>query len=510
MSAVHALRPSGSSGAAARIGRNFSYRFVSQVLWAVINVGGLSLLGNYLHAEGYGRYAFYYALLPLIGALGDFGVGIIVTREMARAPQEGRRILGDALLLKAAISGTLFLLACVTAWVFFEPPVAWLIVLVAAAALTEIAQDPAIWLFRAHERQDVEAWLMVGSQVAWIAGLAACAWLRLPLAWLLGASTAAFALRVLVGAWLVPRLAYKPEFRFDAVRLAGYVREGLPYGLAMLGVVFHGRVAVLLLQALSSAKDVAWFNVAYMLSQPFGFVSTALTLSAFPVIARYAKESPERLRETLRKAAKYQVVVSLPLMTGMILLSERVIPLLFHGDDFAKAGTALKVTSFAMVFIFLNLMSRYVLAALGRQRLYLYAILAGLAVNAGTCFLLIPRFGYLGACIAYLGAETTIFAVCQIALNRHVDLPALLRESVRPRAAAAGMGVVVVLLQRTPLFVVVPAGAVAYGALLFVFRAVSPHELSLIQKIAASFRRRESAPLAASRVVVRPEVEAEA
>jgi O-antigen/teichoic acid export membrane protein len=478
---------SASLSASTRIGRNVSFRLVSQVLWALSNVAGLSLLGNYLRAEGYGTYSFYYAFIPLIGALADLGIGIILTREMARDEANARRLYGDALMLKGLFSGTLLIASVVIAWTAFPPAVAWLICLVAAAALIEIAQDPTIWLFRARERQDVEALLLILSQVAWIAGLAVGAWLELPLSYLLGVQAGAFALRLGIGA-VIANSTLRPEFQWDPARLRSWIRQGLPYGLAMFGVVLHGRVAVLMLQTFSTAKDVAWFNVAYMLSQPFGFISTALSMSAFPVLARYADGSPEALKEALHKTCKYQIVVSLPLMTGLFLISERVIPLLFHGDDFAQAGTALRFTSLAIVFIFLNLMARFVLAALGRQQIYLRAIVAGLAVNAGLCLLLIPRMGFVGACIAYVGAEFSIFAICQTVLARHMEPARMLRDAVRPLVAALGMGAVVLALQQAPLPVVIGAGALTYGVLLLALRVLSPRELSIVKGVYASFR----------------------
>ena len=64
------------------IGRSFSFRLAAQILSALVNVAGMAVLGNTLAAEGYGTYAFYYALVPLIAALSDLGIGAIVTHEL--------------------------------------------------------------------------------------------------------------------------------------------------------------------------------------------------------------------------------------------------------------------------------------------------------------------------------------------------------------------------------------------------------------------------------------------
>ena len=479
--------PHGSS-AATRVGRNFSFRMGSQVLSALINVAGLALLGNYLHAQGYGQYAFYYALIPLIGSLGDLGVGIIVTREIARDPGNGRRTFGDAVLIKSLVSGLILALAAVTAWLFFPAGPALLICLVAAAALIENSQDPCVWLFRAYERQDVEALLLTVSQVTWLAGLLIGVWLKLDLTFLIGTATLAFLVRLAVGALMVSRMVYRPSFEPDLGRLRHWVEQGLPFGAAMFGVVLYGRVGVLLLQAFSTSADVAYFNVAYMLSQPLGFISTALSMSAFPILARYAQHDPESLRRALRKTSKYQMVVTLPATVGLFLLAERIIPLLFHGQDFGKAGLALKIMSLGLTLIFINLMARYVLAALDRQQHYLRSIVVGLLVNTVLGLILIPRFGFVGACAAYVGAELAIFLICQAALRRYVSVADQAREAARPLLAAAGMGVVLAALSAAHLLVQIAVGAAVYGALLLALKGLSPSELRVLRGICGSFR----------------------
>jgi O-antigen/teichoic acid export membrane protein len=253
---------------------------------------------------------------------------------------------------------------------------------------------------------------------------------------------------------------------------------------------------VIALKAFSTAQDVAYFNVAYMLSQPLGFVSSALSMAAFPLLARYAQQNPESLRLALRKTSKYQLLVTLPAMVGLFLLAERLIPLLFHGTDFGKAGMALKIMSLGLTFIFLNLMSRYVLAALDRQQTYLRAIVVGLAVNVILCFVLIPRFGFVGACLAYLGAEAAIFVVCQNAMARYVAWLDLAKDAVRPAVAALGMGLVVSALQDMNPFLVMAFGATTYGALLLALRALSPQELSILKGVYVSFRLPGSTQLA--------------
>src|SRR5262249_55203272 len=150
-----------------------------------------------------------------------------------------------------------------------------LVILVAATALIDFSQDASVWIFRAHDRQDLEALLLMVSQLIWLGGIAWCAWVRAPLSWYLGSAAVAFLLRTRLGFSIVTRPLSGPVFTPRWDRLRHLMREGLPFGLALFAVVLYGRVGVLLLKAMATSSDVAYFNVGYMLSQPLGFVSSA-------------------------------------------------------------------------------------------------------------------------------------------------------------------------------------------------------------------------------------------
>jgi O-antigen/teichoic acid export membrane protein len=477
-----------ASATARVIGRSFSFRLAAQILSALINVAGMAVLGNALAAQGYGEYAFYYALVPLIAALSDLGIGAIVTREIARDRASGPLHFGDALIVKGIVSGLLLLVVLLAMPWTLGPGQRLLVAVVAATALIDFSQDVGVWIFRAHDRQDLEALLLMVSQLVWLAGIAWCAAIHAPLWWFLASATLAFLLRAVLGLWIATRRLYRPVFAPRWDRLRRLMREGLPFGLAMFVVVLYGRAGVLMLKAMATTSDVAFFNVGYMLSQPLGFVSSAFNVSAFPSLSRAWALGPPAVRPMLRRAVKFQFLAALPLAVGLFLLAPRVVPLLLKGADFRRAALTLQVMSLGLPLIFLNLMSRYVLTAFDRQRTYLTAILVGLAANVTTAALAIPRYGAAGACGALVAGELAVFLVCLRSLAPLLTAQDLLREVARPLAAAALMGVVVFLLRGANLVLVTGLGAAVYVIGLWLVRAFSADELRVLRAVAHSFR----------------------
>jgi O-antigen/teichoic acid export membrane protein len=487
----------------ARVGRNTAFRATAQGLSAVINVVGMVLLGNGLSAAGYGEYAYWYALIPLVASVCDLGAGTIVTRDMVRTPADAARVLGDGLLLRAIV-GVVLILGSVAGGLALPPAERALLALVTLAAVLDFSQDGAVWTFRARERLDLESALLLVSQLAWLGGIAATLSFGGSLAALLGAAAAAFLVRTIVGAALLARMGLWPRFAFDARRLRGLIAEGWPIGLSLLLVVVYGRVGVFALKAFSTSVEVACFNVAYLLSQPFGFLASALSMAAFPAFARRAVRAevgtgagPGGLAGPMRAAVKYQLLVSVPIAAGLLLLASSLVPILFHhGKGYGGAVAALRVVSLALPFVFLNLHARYLLAAIGRQRIYLAAVCVGLVVNVVGCALTARAFGALGAAWTFAAAETLVFVVCQVSLAAEMPLPVMLAQAWRPLAAAVVMGVAVAMARGVGPYVQIAVGAVAYVAVLVVTRALSREEWAVLRGVLATFRPSRSAGLA--------------
>lgn len=478
------------------VGRNFAYRIVSQAASAVLNVAAMIMLGRVLGPEGYGQYAFFYALIPLVSNLSTAGIGIIVTREIARDPESGPRLMGDAIMLKLLLGALVVLAAAVITPRLFGPGETLLLLIVIAASLLDFGQDVSIWVLRAHERLDLEARLLLVSQLAWLALIGGAIALDAGLPALLGAATIAFALRAGVGAWIVRRRYPAPILAPDFSRLRGLLREGLPFGLALFAVVLYGRIGLLMLKGMATTVDVSSYHVAYLLSQPFTFAAAALSMAMFPSLSRRAQQAVPDLNGSLRRAFKWQFLMALPLTLGLAVLADPLIALFFAGHGFESAAVALRLMSLGLTLFFLNHSARYVLAAIDRQRTYLVAVLIGLAVNAAMCVVLIPRFGFVGACLALLGAEGVIWLICLHALGRHVRVAEIARDALRPLAAVSIAALWILAGQVVSPFLLAGAAAVTYVLVLWWTRALSPMEIRVLRGVLQSFvgPRRMSPP----------------
>lgn len=480
--------------AATRIGRNTAFRVVAQSLSALINVAGMLILGRHLSASGYGEYVAWYALAPLLASVADLGMGVGVTRAIARDPGSAPRVLGDALLVRALVALVVLLGVAGLAWPVLGAARTVLVVCVAAAALLDFGADAAVWVSRGRERLEVEAVLLLVSQLVWLAGIATAAALSAALPAFLGVAAVAFALRTGAGAAWLARQGVRPVFEMAWPRIAAAVREGLPVAFALLLVVLYGRAGVFALQLGSTPAEVGCFNVAWMLAQPLGFLASSLAVALFPSVAR-AGADRAALAAPLRAANRYQWMLSLPIAAGLSLVAPAVVPLFFPDRaGFASAASALRVMALALPFVFLNLQSRYLLAACDAAAVYLRAVALGLVIEVVGCALLVREHGALGAAWTFVAAEIVVFAVTQSALARRSGSAGLFGEAVRPAIATAVMAAAVVALATQPLALVVAAGAAVYAVSLAVVGGWRGRESRLLADVIRSFQPVRRAP----------------
>jgi O-antigen/teichoic acid export membrane protein len=286
----------------------------------------------------------------------------------------------------------------------------------------------------------------------------------------------------------------RPVFEPAWTRAAAAVREGLPVALSLLLVVLYGRAGVFALQWGSTPAEVGCFNVAWMLAQPLGFLASSLAVALFPAVARAGRDRAA-LAVSLRAANRYQWMLSLPLAAGLSLVAPAVVALLFPGrEGFANAVPALRVVALALPFVFLNLQSRYLLAACDAAGAYLRAVAIGLAVVVAGCAGLVREHGALGAAWTFVVAEAAVFAVTQFALARRCDPAGLFAEALRPAVAALAMVAAAAPLSHLPLALVVAVGAVVYAVVLAAVGGWRRRESQLLLAVVRSFQPLRRAP----------------
>ena len=429
------------------------------------------VVARVLGLEAFGELATVTAYLAILGVVSDFGLSRLVVRDVARDPGLGRSYLVQSLLVRTglAVLGALLFGTAMTL-LGYSPATqiaAWvggLSLVTGAAALTVVA------ILSAREEMGRVAVLstLVGALTL------ATAWPVLAAGWgvvgLLGALAFVNLAQAALGGWWIWRdgLAPRPVPALSVSALWRFLLLGLPYvGFNLLSIVYL-RAAPLLLSVLRGAESVGLYMAAFRLVEAFALVPLAVVAATFPVMAVQARAGDGALGRTYGHALRLLGLLALPLAAGTTILAGPLVDLVY-GPSYREAGGLLAILVWGLTLLYLNAPVGNVILASDRAARYL----PWAALHTGASVLvtgwLAAGSGVRGAAWGYVLAEAAGFVLqlwfVRAIVGRLPDFPRLL---ARPAIATLAMSGVVrgLWLIGTPLFLVIPAGVLAYGAAL--------------------------------------------
>lgn len=443
----------------------------------------LALIARHLGDEAFGRLSYAFSLASLVGILVEYGFSAVLTREVARRPEEAARYLSNVLTLRLGLSAVSIPLTVLVSLVTGASRATLGPVYVAAAA-TSVAGLYAISssLFIGRERMEFPSGILVGSKLVAI-GLGL-------LAIRLGAGVVGIALIFLLEPVLnlfvsIPLLRRHMGLRFvpafDPAFCWNLVREATPFALAlMLGLVYF-RTDVVMLSAMKGSQYVGWYSAGYRLLEGLVYVPAAFVNTVYPTFSRLKTSSELQLRTAVARSWEFVVAFSLPVAIALTLTSDRLVPLLF-GEEFRETVGVLRWIGPTLFFLFINNLLGMVLGAVDRQAIQFYASLAGVAVNVALNLVLIPRHAHLGAAQATFVTQVFLLAFFSVMTVRFTGARPGAVRTVKLALSGAVMAGVLLLWKDLPLLAALAVGAAVYLGAVLLTRAVTREEWGQIRR----------------------------
>ncbi|MBU0703154.1 MAG: murein biosynthesis integral membrane protein MurJ [Chloroflexi bacterium] len=251
---------------------------------------------------------------------------------------------------------------------------------------------------------------------------------------------------------------------------------GVTYISFVLPTTFGSRLA----PGAISAYEYAW----KLMQLPETVLGTALGIVVFPTLASLAEGGDRAsLRRTFSWALRLILTLVTPAAVGLLLLGRPLTALLFQRGAFDAAAT--ERVYWALQFFALGLVAHSALEVVSRlfyaQRdmwTPFWAALAGLAVNAGVGWFLLPTLAHGSIALANsLGAGLQVVLLLLIAQRRMggIEGRALGASLARAGVASALMGAAVVGFQRSlpdAGLLVTGAGGAAVGGVIYVLAVI--------------------------------------
>ena len=457
--------------------RNAAALFVGRAFVMALSLVFVLFAARRLGLTEFGRYALARTYFDLLLTLAVTGLGILITREIAKNPSMGpvyfgtaaplgvglAVVIGTALVLVSPLMGygsdvrTMLSLMCLAL-----VPAAFATLSEAVFVATGNAQYVMVGSFCEtllySSTGVLLVWLGRGGRSLFVA---------------LAATRTVLAIAYATRLWRRFGVVPRPGSYAFTRRLCGDWRVfALENWLANLTAntgaivlsVFHGEAAVGLYAAASKITSFGSPLVA------------SFTSAMFPYMSRLHSESNLAFRRLGEESVKHMLAVALPGTVIVAIFADRVIRLLY-GDAYIDAVPVLRIVIWVFVFNLLNPFVSHLLFARGEQTTSLKVGAISAVVSLALSLALIPTWGPIGAASALLAS--TALACCLFCASAFRPRPSRMLMMIgRVGLAAASLaGFLAIARQAHPAALTIGALGV-YGGALFLLRASSVREFS--------------------------------
>ncbi|MBI5285060.1 MAG: flippase [Chloroflexi bacterium] len=408
-----------------------SWLLAGQVAVSAAQFASSMIRARGLSVHDFGEFAYAAALVSLFAIIADFGITLILVRELSRASASPRPLLQTATGLSLAMAAVAVAAVAATLTALHA---SWLVTCISLLFCGQLVVSAfgagPIAYNRARHDTAYEALGRLG-QAATLAG---GGWLLLQQ----GASAVSFALLGLAGVVVsllpvVGRAAATLGFigpRLDPRVAARLLSAAWPVGAGMIATGVYYYFDTLFMAALGQTRAVALYSASYVLLFGATTIVSVLQSAFMPILSKAAVVDRYRFGEACRSFVGVSALGALALCATGPLAAPYLLRGLY-GPAFADAVLALRILFVTGGVMFLSSAFGTSMLALGKQRQYLGVVAAGAAINVALNFALIPAHSLNGAATATLLAEASVCVLMAWRLRRAVSGDALSASATR-------------------------------------------------------------------------------
>lgn len=461
---VEAAATPGTAAPRPSLARNLGAVLGAQVATKALSVVVSIVMVRWLGADALGRYSLVVAFCFPFGALADFGLATLATREISRAPQRAGGLLASVRRLAFVLAGvSVVAMLAVASLVGRDVEMIVGVAIVGLGTLVSARTTPLLVLLAAREELHlVSLHRTVGALVAAAVTLTVLSAGGGVLALLTSATVTGVLMFV-----LARRLAGAPASagRIPVASMAAMLRQTLPFGLLMLVFALHYRIDVVLLDWFRGARDVGLYAAAYRFLDAVVMLAAALGSPLFPRLSALVAHAPDRARTLLEDVWRPLLGIGLPLTLATMVLADDLVLALF-GAEFAEAGALVRVLIAAALPLLWVTVANHAVIASDRTWALTGVYAASAVVDVVGMTLLAPTLGARGACLVTLVSEWLTLVAVVVLVRRTLGVSFDLAGVWRYGVASALMLGVLVAVRPAGLAVAVAAGVATYGAAL--------------------------------------------
>lgn len=396
------------------LGRNTLILLTSNAGSAVLSFLLSVLIGRALGQGGLGVYATALAWVFPLSLIAEFGLGTLITRDVAQQPKNAVDYLQTTTIVRLWLGGGLTI-----ALVAFAPLLSQDAEVIRGIQISAplVLIMPFFGAFTAVFRAKQAMWpippLNLGMLIAQV--------ILTILVFVNGGGVlAALAVNTftstgqLAAAWWVWRRWFapvesQPKSHKHHLHTLSLLKRAWPFALAAVLAALSARLGTILLERLTDTSSVGYYAAATRFVEAGRVIPNALFGALFPALAALSAQ-PEIMRQNFRRVMTGLTGFGLVMGIGFSLLAPPILNLTY-GATFAPAVQTLQLAMWSLLPGLLRGGQTLYWYAIGQERFVNWVTGGVLIIQVALSLWLIPAHGAEGAAVISLITETIAFAI---------------------------------------------------------------------------------------------------
>jgi len=478
-------RESAEDHAVKRVAKNSLLPIGLQLVNKAIDFVFAMLMLRILAPELAGRYYFAVAFIGYFDILVRFGLGTLLTREVAKDRGQANRYLSIVTVLRGMLWLASLPLIAIVIWVYLQfgamtPSVVAAIALFALSLIFGNLADGFSSVFNAYEKMEYPAAISTVTAVTRVSLGVLALLAGLGYVGLAGVSILANLVSAVILGWLMVRHCFRPHFEWDRHAGRSMLGTSFPLMINLLLATLFFRVDMLLLQPLQGDTVVGYYGAAYAYINALIIIPSFFTMAIFPLMSRFAAQGRDSLMRAYVLSLRLLLMVALPIAAGVPFIAQGLIVVLGGSEYLPQSAIALQIMIWFLPFSFVNSVTQYVLIAIDRQRFLTRAFIIGVTFNVTANLIAIPLFSYKGAAVVTILSELALLIPFYWAVRKYLGPLPWLSLVWQPALASLIMAGVMWLLRGIPWPLLIPMAGVVYAAVLVLSGGFRQPDMSLL------------------------------
>ncbi len=386
-----------------------------EFLSKIVSLVTFAYLARVISPEGFGIIGFSAAFVSYFVLFVDFGFDTYGVSEIAKNLEDQTKLINSIISTRIIISLFIFLMLVASALIFVNDLVVQMAIIIAGINLFVTAFSTN-WYFHGIQKMEYIAVRQIFTSVlnfiliVIFVNNKADTLIAIFISGLAGLINSLWLFRIF------NKYFGRYSFQLDYGYIKKIIKDSTPIALSSIMIAVYYNLDIVMLGFMKSDHEIGIYTSAVKVFLIGNVFYGIILKSFFPSLSYSIKSDTKTMLETFKKY--FYLMISAGIITAacMYFMADNIITILY-GNNYYRAISPLKIYAMTSLLVCTNMIFGNPLLAWGKQKEYLFVVGAGGISNIILNIVLIPQFSYIGASLATLFSEVSVFvALCFVFL----------------------------------------------------------------------------------------------